>query len=366
MNRFATQVAHVAPPTLFVLMGLALFTGRATAKPLTEAFVVTDTDWTSAAVGGIGGGNRHGGTGTIALSGVNGSVKQAILYWHGIDNFTPRPAKVGLAAGSWAGGRNKDAVGESPPPHLASCDGFYNVPTIALNGISVTGDPLGDSETNCWGVGTSRAFRADVTSIVTGNGLYTLSDMTADECDDANGASLIVMFTDGNPANNRDLVFFDGNDANLFFGFPGEDDGWHATLPGITFTSGTATLQIHVADGQDLTGNGLDDDALTIAADGQSVVIPDISGRYDGTSVANAGFSRSEAVGKPGSLWDVHTFDIRPIFTAPGTYTLTLDGLEQLAGDCTGLVLAIVDLQAGATQLSTHAASWSQVKTLYR
>ena len=41
----------------------------------------------------------------------------------------------------------------------------------------------------------------------------TTSNMTADECDDANGASL------GNLANNRDLVFFEANNSNLSFTF---------------------------------------------------------------------------------------------------------------------------------------------------
>lgn len=55
--------------------------------------------------------------------------------------------------------------------------------------------------------------------------------MTADACDDVNGASLIVAFDDGVATNNRDIVFFEGNDSN-------ETDGWHAALPGITFTAG--------------------------------------------------------------------------------------------------------------------------------
>ena len=363
MQRFTGQVAYVTLVTLLALIGLSSSAGRSTAKPVTEAFVVTDTDWTSAAVGGIGGGNRRGGTGTIALRGVTGSVKQAFLYWHGIDNFIPRTASAQAGAGTWAGGMNKDAVGGLP--HLESCDGVYDVPTVFLNGFAVTGVPLGDSETNCWGDGSSRAFRADVTSVVSGDGLYTLERMTMDECDDVNGASLIVMFQDGNPANNRDLVFFEGNDSNLMFTFPGETDGWHATLPDITYTSGTAAIQLHVADGQNLVGNGLDDDTITITAGVQSIAIPDVSGRYDGASVSNAGFSRGEALGRPGALWDVHTFDISPVFTAPGTFTLTLDGQEQLT-DCTALVLAIVDVRASAAPVLVHAVSWGNVKAMYR
>ena len=94
-------------------------------------------------------------------------------------------------------------------------------------------------------------------------------------------------------------------------------------------------------------------------------MIPDVSGRYDGVSVPNAGFSRSEALGKPGELWDLHTFDITSIFTVPGTYSLTLDGQENIA-DCTGLVLAIVDLKTGSTPVAAHTVSWGTVKATYR
>jgi len=61
---------------------IALFCAPAAwAEPVTESFTVPATDWTSAGVGGIG----TVGTGTIALSGVSGSVTGAYLYWHGID-----------------------------------------------------------------------------------------------------------------------------------------------------------------------------------------------------------------------------------------------------------------------------------------
>jgi len=363
MNRLVVQVAHPALVILTMLIGLSSSAGRSFAKPLTEAFVVPDIDWTSAAVGGIGVGNRDGGTVTIALSGVTGSVKQAILYWHGIDNFAPHPVGGRPGASAWTGGRSK--VGAPRPEHAASCNGLYDVPTIFFNGSPVTGVPLGDTETNCWGDGTSGAFRADVTALVSGDGKYTLEGMVADECDDVNGASLIVMFNDGNPANNRDLVFCEGNDANVAFGFPGETDGWHAILPAITYTSGTAFIQLHVADGQDFSGNGLDDDAVTIAADGRSVVIPDLDGRYEGVSVPSSGSSRFEALNGRGSLWDVHTFDITSVFMLPGIYTVTLDGQEQLS-DCTGLVVAIVDLRAGIAQVSIQGSKWGQVKTMYR
>jgi hypothetical protein len=181
-----------------------------------------------------------------------------------------------------------------------------------------------------------------------------------------NGASLVVLFNDGNPANNHDLVFAEGNDASLAFFFQGETDGWHATLPGIAYTSGPAFIQLHVADGQEFGGSGLDDGSLTISTGGPSAEIPDTFNRYDGGSTPNAGASRAEAVGLRGALWDVHTFDISTVFSVPDTYTLTLDGQERFDGDCLGLIVAIVDVEAGAAPTAIHRANWSTVKALYR
>ena len=60
----------------------------------------------------------------------------------------------------------------------------------------------------------------------------------------------------------------------------------------------------------------------------------------------------------------MHTFDISPIFTVPGNYTLPLDGQEQLA-DCTGLVLAIVDVATRALPVAVHTVNWGDVKAIY-
>src|SRR5262249_57055426 len=97
--------------------------------------------------------------------------------------------------------------------------------------------------------GSSRSFRADVTALVQGNGLYTVSGLSAKPGHSADGVSLIVFFDDGHPENDRDVVVFEGNDSNVD-GFPGEDDGWHAVLNGILYSGGTVNGQFHVADGQ--------------------------------------------------------------------------------------------------------------------
>src|SRR6185436_9750842 len=159
----------------------------------------TGTDYVSAGIGGIG-----SGPGTITITGVTGSVRKAFLYWHGIDNS-------GVGA-------------------------VYDNATIGFANTHVTGVSLGDAETNCWGEGSSRAFFADVTGLVSGNGSYVISGLNALTGHNGNGASLIVLFNDGNPANDRDLVFFEGNDSDVIpIGDTSDQNGWAATLSNINY-----------------------------------------------------------------------------------------------------------------------------------
>jgi hypothetical protein len=240
-----------------------LFLGTAAhATPIRNVRTETNTDWTSAGIAGVG-----GGSGTIQLSGVNGSVRRAFLYWHGIDRT--------------------DFGG----------DGAYDNETVAINGNSVTGVSLGNAPTNCWGSGASRAFRADVTPFVGGNGNYMITGLSAKAGHSANGASLVVVYDDGNPANNRDLVFFEGNDSNNTENFPGEDNGWNATLSGINYGGGQVGAQLHVADGQDFGDN-----TLIFSSGAGMVTINDTVGLWDGTSIPSAGTSRAGN----GALFDIH------------------------------------------------------------
>src|SRR5262245_4107691 len=203
---------------------LACLAAAAQAPPLTRRPVISHVDWTSAGVGGVG-----GGAGIISLGNVEGTVRQALLYWNGID----QPQNGG--------------------------DGVYDNENITFAGQPIVGTPIGDSGSNCWplpeaATGSSRSFRADVTALVTGNGRYPLSGLSAKPGHSANGASLIVFFDDGHPENDRDVVVFEGNDSNVA-DFPGEDDGWHAVLNGILYSGGTVDAQFHVADGQTFPDN---------------------------------------------------------------------------------------------------------------
>ena len=304
---------------------LALLASPAHGASLTQARVASGVDWTSAGVGGVG-----AGAGIISLSGVSGTVKHAFLYWHGIDQ--PQ-----------AGG-----------------DGVYDNEAVTFAGQPVLGTPIGDSGPNCWpslegATGSSRTFRADVTVLVSGDGRYTVSGLSAKAGHSADGASLIVFFDDGDPVNDRDVVLFQGNDANVVGSFPGEDDGWHASLSGIQYSGGSVNAQFHVADGQTIPDN-----SVTVTSTAGMVSIPDTADLWDGTSVANAGTSRADN----GSLWDIHTVDVTGAFGAPARYSLFIDGQAFVGADCLSLVVLLLDFRAGSVLVPTTTTTSTTSSTL--
>ena len=166
-----------------------------------------DTNWTTAGFGGM----RGVGTGTLTLAGIDGPVTQALLYWAGPTNS--------------------------------------NVPTananVAFSGTPVVGHNIGFTADNNWGFQNSQAYRADVTSLVSGNGSYSLSAFTKPDAE-INGASLVVFFNGTAPK--RDVALFNGNDSNQIN--PHDSSGWTTTLAGINYTSGSASLVLNVSDGQ--------------------------------------------------------------------------------------------------------------------
>jgi hypothetical protein len=264
------------------------------AKPVTFSETVFATDVTSAGVGGM----REGdGTGTISISGVSGPVTRALLYWHGPTN---------------------------------SADPAVNA-TVGFAGNNITGTNLGPSSDNCWGFDNSQAYRADVTSFVSGNGSYALTNFIKPDAE-INGASLVVFYDDGDPTNNRDVVLFEGNDSNIEFdGDPPDPAGWDVTLEGINYSSGTASLDLIVSDGQDFA----DDDVVVNG----TVVLPgpDV---FQGDTVPDAG-----GPDQAGLLWDMVSIDVTSLLT-PGPNTLNLTTGQD--SDCLSLIVAAINLPAGA------------------
>ena len=271
----------------------------------TNTMTVYDTDFVSAGFGGM----RGNGVGTITLAGVSGTITKALLYWHGPTN---------------------------------SADPTVNA-AVTFADHSVTGTNIGSSGDNCWGFTNSQAYRADVTSFVSvATTSYSLSNFTKtpEEITTAeiNGVSLLVFFDDGNPANNRDIVLLDGNDSNTTN--TSDAAGWSATLSGINYSSGSASLQFHVSDGQH--GASFTDAPVIYTptgGDSATLATPDESGEiFRGDSVP-----RASADSTNGGLWDIKTFDIT---LSPGLngFTITTDYLQ----DCLSLVVLAVNLPAGA------------------
>jgi len=139
-----------------------------------------------------------------------------------------------------------------------------------------------------------------------------------------------VFFQDGNPSNNKDVVIYDGNDSNTTNNF--DAPGWNVALTGINYTSGSASLEMIVGDGQVFPDGALVLNGTDLAPAGSV---------FDGNTVPDAG----SAGATNGGLWDQRNFDVTSYLT-PGPNTLTLT--SSLASDCLSLVVTAIELPAGA------------------
>jgi len=267
--------------------------GAASATDLTFFTTIFDTDFATAGVGGMRDGD---GTANLELSGVSGTVSRAFLYWHGPSNANP------------------NGVGNSQ---------------VSFAGSDITGTFLGVSSDNCWGFQNSLAYRADVTSLVTGSGTYALANFIKADAN-INGVSLIVFFDDGDTTNNRDVVMFNGNDSNINNAY--DAPGWNITLNGIDYTGGEAFAQFHVGDGQNFA-----DDAIRV----NSTVIAPAGAVFQGNTVPDAGTAASHN----GGLWDIRSFNVTSLLN-PGLNSLNVT--TGVVSDCLACMLIAIDLPAGA------------------
>ncbi len=253
---------------------------------------VFNTDFTSAGFGGL----RNIGSGAITLAGVSGRVTRALLYWHGPTNSTDPAANS----------------------------------AVTFAGVNITGTQIGFSGDNFWSFANSQAYRADVSLLVPGNGTYALSNFRKPGVE-INGASLIVFFDDGNSANNRDVVIFDGNDSNQTNPF--DSLGWNLRLDEINYRGGEAKIELHVSDGQDFL-----DDSLIL--NGSRTLAP-AGAVFQGLTVPNGASASTTG----GGLWDIKSFAVTAALN-PGLNTLTLTtGFNR---DFLSLIVALIDLPAGA------------------
>jgi uncharacterized repeat protein (TIGR01451 family) len=268
----------------------ATLTNRATAiasnaSAVESEFVVEVRNGTvlnGAGAVAAGTGLRQQGSGSIALTGIppGATVTRAVLVW----------AVTVFRAGSTF----------DPAPD-----------TIRVNGQLVTADAREGSGTLCWSDENEDGtvgFTADVTSLVTGDGTYTLSDYPANspELPWTEGASIVVFFTAPGVDNQ---VFSD-------FRFSAQVTSlMQRTFSGVAGTGGAATLVLAGPGGQTIF-----DETVTVTDNG--------SISFDDTFNGDAGDS-----------WDNDSFDVSSVVPV-GSSTLTVD--VDPVDDCVGVSVALL------------------------
>lgn len=180
--------------------------------------------------------------------------------------------------------------------------------TATLNSMSVTGTSLGAAGQACWGVNVTGA-RADVTSLVTGNGNYTVAGLpssTVFGATDTNGAALVVVYGNALASTSRRIVIRDGNITADASGDVVTD-----SFSGL-LKSASGRFHLIVGDGQAGTDGNLD---------------------VEGTTVATNPFS-----GTDGSLWDVQTYNV-----SLDTTVSTTAWTQFVTNDCLSFVAAALE-----------------------
>ena len=281
-------------------------TGSECTTETTNPNFISNTDVAEFGFGGM----RGNGVGSIDVTDLpTGSVvTKALLFWNGPTNSADPAANAAVT--------------------------FADAPILGTN--------IGFASSNCWPFDNSQSYRADVTSLVTGNGTYSLADFTKVDAD-INGVALIVFYNDGDSSNDRNFVMFNGNDSNVTSTF--DPATWDQTIAGVPYSGGSASLDFVVSDGQSYDDEDVVVNGTTVAA-GPAIF------QGDSTPAGTGGIGN-------GSLWDVKPFNIPSGVLSPGSNNLQLTSAEPAGGeDCLSLVVAAANVPAssGPVILSPLAA----------
>jgi hypothetical protein len=256
---------------------------EASALPVLAAFREESVagDVTSAGVG-----LRGVGSGTINMTGVpeGATVAKAYLYW----------ATLGTAA-------------------------TFSSPS--LNGTAVAGTLIGRADDPAWGAQQSYAFRADVTSLVAGNGAYTISGLPGlgPTINDTEGASLVVIYTRPGAAVRKIVI----NDGAVML-HPSLLSYYQTNLNGFTAAAVPAGSS-----------------ATFIVADGQTFT-PEYAG-LNTTLLSTNAFSGSD-----GNHWDTRSYDVS---SALGGAATTANAALSTVGDSLIWIAAILGVSQEQTLL---------------
>ena len=219
---------------------------------------------------GVGLRNTTGGNITLSNIPAGASIQNAYLYWGMLDS-------------------GEDA----------------SLANLNFNGTPLLGTRIGKGPDTCWGRTNSFSYRADVTSLVTGNGTFSVTGVANGGAILAEGASLVVVYQLlGSPF--KTVMLADGNVV-----FPAVANGT-ASFAGFSATGPvTATTTFMVGDGQAQQFN-----IFTPASFTGSLGTLHFPGLFSSNN---------------GPLWDTDTFDVSSVVGAGSSSDSA--GI-QLAGDC--------------------------------
>ncbi len=253
----------------------------------TGALTTVDTEIVHGGYTAAGIGMRNLGSGTISIDGVpaGAKVKSATLLW--------------------------DVLADASDPSFAQG---------TFNGEPIAGNLWASGASPCWPVAANWSYEADVTSLVTGNGSYSLADFASGDTNGQDpwnvgsdaplleGASLVVIYQ---KASMPHVVVQIAEGASETGG-----DEVDATLSGFSVDSqATAQTTYIVADGQE-SGN---------------------TGAFNGTILPGVGFPGADPQAVPnysqGNLWDTVTANVDSL-VSPGDTSESMAVTGGGNGDC--------------------------------
>src|SRR3989344_1625677 len=234
---------------------------------------------------GVGLRGRTWGIITLSNIPIGASIHKAYLYWRFLDN--------GL---------------------------LVSEQNLTLNGIPILGTEIGNGEDTCWSRTYSRAFRADVTPLIAGNGTYMLAGIANQSSLLAQGASLVVVYADENGVL-RTVIIQDGNgvinNGNIHLA---------TTIDGFIASD---------------TGDGVSAKTTFIVGDGQN---------FTDTIAVTAGLGtftlENPLKGSEGGLWDTDTYNVSP-YAADGDTSAT--ARISRGTDCLNWVAQIFSVTSGTS-----------------
>ncbi len=220
--------------------------------------------------------------------------------------------------------------------------------TIRVNGTLFNGVLAGTDLDYCWGQAYSYVFYADVTSVVTGNGVYNISGYPTGDADFsdpwvsstpplAEGASLVVIY-EYYAAPPREIVLLVGDLSTESFGGAGATLSALINITNPPYEPVQAKNTWIVADGQN---NALYDQTLF---GGVGVAGPGSTLRPDD---AFPGADPRTGASSYGSLWDTLTVDVSWLVSPGDTSFNASIHNDPVEWDCLGYVGNVFSVKVG-------------------